>query len=135
MLQSLTCGEQRGVDLIPLDVEPCVTECSAESGPHAAGIKPLYRARVSTELLLQPPSSGKHSLLIKSVTHFNRSSYVAAHSANGRKRRIKRGVLGQRGGEGYEKRGVRCNLAFAPSAQGKLEVGYFSRADHGVGIL
>lgn len=44
-------------------------------------------------------------------------------------------VLNQRGGEGYEKRGVRGNEAFAPSAQGKLEVGYFSRADHGVGIL
>lgn len=63
--------------------------------PFAAGIEPLYgghlwaQARGENGATAAAPLHGKHSLLIKSVTHFNRSSYIAAHSATGRKKKKK----------------------------------------------
>jgi hypothetical protein len=36
-------GRKTNIDLIPFDVEPCVTGCSAESSPNAAGFQPLRR--------------------------------------------------------------------------------------------
>lgn len=73
--------ESGSVDLIPLDVEPCVTRCSAESGPMQHGHQTTHRAPVRTELLLLFCSP----LLASSLALLNQSRIsTAAHSANGR---------------------------------------------------
>ena len=97
-------------------MEPCVTQCSAESGPLAAGIEPLYgghlwaQARGKNGATAAAPLHGKHSLLIKSVTHFNRSSYIAAHSATEKKKAFKSSVACRAGEAGRVTRRGACVL-------------------------
>lgn len=98
------------LDLIPLDVEPCVTECSAESGPVQQASKPLCRA---------PSEHGAAATL--SLLNQSRISTAARTSQRIQKMEgKKKPCLNQAWCVREEGACVCCNEAFALSAQGKV---------------